>query len=159
MANTMRWRYGDTNPVTLPVASATPVEIGDLVSLDSGTGEAIPSGSMPDQGSSVLNQTAFQNEFVGVAMQASPAGEATTIRIATSGVFELDCDSTTWQLGEAVAAAVNGAGDQLIDQKVESALSLATAVGRCAKQAATATPRVLVDVVSTVMRGGPQDHE
>ena len=37
MANTMRWRYGETNPVVLPVASATVIEIGDLVVLDTGT--------------------------------------------------------------------------------------------------------------------------
>ena len=34
MANTMRWRYGDTCPVMLPVDSATVIEIGDLVYLD-----------------------------------------------------------------------------------------------------------------------------
>lgn len=159
MANTMRWRYGDTNPVTLPVATATDVEIGDLIYMDTGVGEAVPAGSVPDQGSSVLNLQGFQDGFVGVAMQASPAGDATTIRIATSGVFEMDCDSATWQLGEEISSAVNGAGDQLFDQKVDSAPSLSTAIGRCAKQATTASTRVLVDIVSSVMRGGPQDRE
>ena len=37
MSSTMRWRYGETNPVVLPVASATVIEIGDLVYFDSGT--------------------------------------------------------------------------------------------------------------------------
>ena len=37
MSSTMRWRYGETNPIVLPVASATVIEIGDLVYFDSGT--------------------------------------------------------------------------------------------------------------------------
>lgn len=159
MANTMRWRYGDTNPVVLPVAEAQGVEIGDLVYLDGATGNAVPAGSQPDAGTSALNQLAFQDNFVGVAMQASPSGEATSIRIATAGVFELDCDAVTWQLGEAVACAVDGAGDQLFDQKVESTSSLDSAIGRCAKQVTFAATRVLVDIVSVVMRGGPQSAE
>lgn len=156
MANTMRWRYGDTNPVVLPVGEAIDAEIGDLVYLDSATGAAVPAGSLSDQGSSVLNQSTFKDSFVGVAMQASPAGEAGSVRIATAGVFELTCDAATWELGDPIACAVDGAGDQLFDQKVTDAPSLTIAIGRCAKQATAATPRVLVDLVSTVMRGGPQ---
>lgn len=156
MANTMRWRYGDTNPVVLPVSSPNEVEIGDLVYLDTNTGAAIPAGSQPDEGSSVLNQTTFQDNFVGVAMQASPAGQEGSIRIATTGVFELTCDADTWELGDLVACAVNGPGTALFDQKVASAAAVAASIGRCAKQASIATTRVLVDVVSTVMRGGPQ---
>src|SRR3954466_1580321 len=34
MSNTMRWRYGDTCPVMLPVDSATVIEIGDMLFLD-----------------------------------------------------------------------------------------------------------------------------
>ena len=48
MANTMRWRYGDTNPVMLPVDSATVIEIGDLVYLD--TDDAKPASAQADQG-------------------------------------------------------------------------------------------------------------
>jgi len=159
MANTMRWRYGDTNPVVLPVASAVEVEIGDLVYLESSTGAARPASDVTDQGSALLTQLAFQDGFVGVAMQASPSGEAGSIRVATSGVFELDCDAATWSLGEAVTPATNGAGDQLLDQKVEAASSLTAAIGRCAKAAPTNTTRVLADLVSVVMRGGPQAAE
>lgn len=157
MANTMRWRYGDTNPVTLPVATGVAVEIGDLIYLSSGVGA--PASAMPDEGTPTLNQQAFQDNFVGVAMQASPSDEETTIRIATSGVFEFDCDSATWDLGEEAATQIDGSGVQLYDQQVVSAASLSAAIGRCAKQVTVASTRVLVDVVSSVMRGGPQDRE
>ena len=46
MANTMRWRYGDTCPVVLPVDSATVIEIGDMVYLD--TDDAKPA-SVPNR--------------------------------------------------------------------------------------------------------------
>lgn len=156
MANTMRWRYGDTNPVVLPVGETTELEIGDLVYLDSSTGAAVPAGSLPDQGSSVLNQTVFRESFVGVAMQASRAGQVGSIRIATTGVFEFACDAATWELGDLVASAVDASGDALFDQKVGAGSDVVVAIGRCAKQATAATTRVLVDVVSVVMRGGSQ---
>jgi len=31
MPNTMRWRYGETNPVMLPVQLGYVIEIGDLL--------------------------------------------------------------------------------------------------------------------------------
>lgn len=154
MANTMRWRYGDTCPVQLPVAAEVEIEIGDLVYLDAGA--ALPASAQADQGSSVLNLSTFQDGFVGVAMQASPLGTASTIRIATTGVFEFDCDAMTNELGNALSVGVDLAGEQLIDQKVADAATLATAIGRCAKRVPVASTRVLVDIVSTVMKGGPQ---
>lgn len=157
MANTMRWRYGDTNPVMLPVGTDTEIEIGDLVYLDSGS--AKPASDMADQGSSTLTTQEFQDYFVGIAMQASSVGDVASIRIATSGVFEFECDSATHELGQTMTVAINLAGDQLFDQKVLSTASLPAAIGRCARQVTTASTRVLVDVVSTVLRGGPQDRE
>ena len=157
MANTMRWRYGDTNPVMLPVESAVEVEIGDLVYLLDG--KARPASAQTHQGSSVLNLTYFQDNFVGVAMQASPVGTVSTIRIATTGVFEFDCDSMTHELGNAVSVGINLAGDLLFDQKVADAPSLAVAIGRCAKPVTVAATRALVDIVSSVMKGGPQARE
>ncbi len=91
MANTMRWRYGDTNPVMLPVDAGVGVEVGDLVYIEGG--KEWPASALENQGSSVLNLTYFQDNFVGVAMQASPVGAVSAIRIATTGVFEFDCDS------------------------------------------------------------------
>ena len=157
MANTMRWRYGDTNPVLLPVESTSEIEIGDLVFLD--TGFAKPATGLVDQGSTLLNQTGFQDAFVGVAMQASPLGEANSVRIATTGVFEFDCDSATWELGSLAAVATDASGNSLYDQKVVEGSTESASLGRCVKQAVSATTRVLIDVVGTVTRGGVQSQE
>ncbi len=154
MANTMRWRYGDTNPVMLPVLTATVIEIGDLVYLD--TNNAKPASEIPDLGSLTQNQQAFKSAFVGVAMQASAADDNRPIRIATSGVFEFDCDAAQFELGDLVGNSENSAGDALEDQRVVAASSVTEALGRCAKRVEPAGNRVLIDIVSTIMRGGSQ---
>ena len=155
MANTMRWRYGDTSPVMLPVDSATVIEIGDLVYLD--TDDAKPASAQADQGTEAANQEAFHDKFAGVAMQASRNGDTQPIRVATAGVFEFDCLSTTFEVGKLIGADENAGGNALEDQIVAPVNTANLAVGRCAKRVNPAATKVLLDVVSTVLRGGPQD--
>jgi hypothetical protein len=116
MANIMRWRYGDTNPVMAAVGADTVIEIGDLVCQLSG--EAVPASAMEDLGSEAGNQEAFHDTFIGVAMQSSPAGNADPIRVATSGVFEFDCLSATIELGDLLGPDEDGAGTALVNQTV-----------------------------------------
>jgi hypothetical protein len=154
MANTMRWRYGDTNPVMMAVDSATVIEIGDLLLQD--TDDAKPASSQTDQGTESANQQMFHDLFVGVAMQASRAGDTQPIRVATSGVFEFDCLSTTLEVGDLMGADENGAGIALLNQTVVKVTNANAAIGRCAKRLNPAGTRVLVDIVSSVVKGGTQ---
>jgi len=150
----MRWRYGDTNPVTLPVLQGFVIEIGDLVYLDSGS--AKPASSQADQGTLSANQEMFHDNFVGVAMQASRAEDTEPIRIATSGVFEFLCSSATFELGDLIGTNEEGTGTQLDSQVVVGVATPNLALGRCAKRVSPAASKVLVDMVGTVTRGGPQ---
>lgn len=154
MSNTMRWRYGDTNPVMLQVADSTVIEIGDLIYQSSGS--ALPAPELADVGTEAGNQEAFHDAFVGVAMQASPAGSVNPVRIATSGVFEFDCPSATAEVGDLFGADEEGTGTALTPQVVAKVATANLAIGRCAKRVNPAATRVLVEIVSTVMRGGPQ---
>jgi len=154
MANTMRWRYGDTSPIVLPIDSDYAVEIGDLMYLE--FDDARPASEIADQGTLVGNQELFHDQFVGIAMQSSAAGSADSIRIATSGVFEFDCPSSTFEVGDLLGANEAGTGTELEDQNVIGVASANLAVGRCVKRVDTAGTRALVDIVSTVVRGGPQ---
>ncbi len=153
MANTMRWRYGDTNPIMLPVGTAVAIEIGDLLYLSGG--EVLPATALADQGTLVATQEAFHDEFLGIAMQCSPVGSTDPIRIATSGVFEFDCASATFELGDLVGGNDAGAGT-LNAQVVDGVATANLAIGRCMKRVSPAATKVLVDVVSTVTKGGPQ---
>jgi hypothetical protein len=154
MANTMRWRYGETSPVMLPVDSATVIEIGDLLYLD--VDDAKPASSQADQGTEGTNQQLFHDNFAGVAMQASRSGDTQPIRVATTGVFEFDCLSTTLEVGDLMGADENGAGTALLNQTVAKVTNANSAVGRCAKRLNPAGTRVLVDIVSSVVKGGTQ---
>jgi len=151
MSDKMRWRYGDTNPVVAEVISASVIEIGDLVYQD--TDDAKPASAQADGGTEAANQETFALLFLGVAMQRSKSGETSPIRVATSGVFEFDCASQTWELGADVAIDEASSGTALEDQKVTPASSVSRAIGRVAKRVGTAATSVLVDIHSVVMRG------
>ena len=154
MSDTMRWRYGDTSPVVLPVDSATVIEIGDLVYLE--TDDARPASAQADQLTEAANQELFHDKFAGVAMQRSPSGDTTPIRVATTGVFEFDCLSASFEVGALVGVDEASSGTQLEDQVVAAVATPNLAVGRVVKRLNPAGTRVLVDVVSTVVYGGPQ---
>ncbi len=151
MSDKMRWRYGETNPVVAAVDAATQIEIGDLLWQD--TDDAKPAADVPDQGTAQANQTYFADRFLGVAMQRSRAGESTPVRVATTGVFELDCQATTFELGDLVAVA-EGTTNVLENQQVAKVANPALSIGRVARREPSAATRVLVDIRSTVMTGG-----
>lgn len=152
MSDKMRWRYGDTNPVVAAVDSNTEIEIGDLVMQD--TDDAKPASGVTDQGTEAANQAAFAATFLGVAMQRSRSGETAPIRVATTGVFEFECPSGTFELGDMVGADEDAAGNALLDQQVAKVTLSAGAIGRVAKRLAAAGTSVLIDIRSTVMTGG-----
>jgi hypothetical protein len=151
MSDTMRWRYGETNPVVIPVDSATVIEIGDLVYL--ATDDARPAAQQADGGSEAANQETFHDNFAGVAMQRSPSGDTHPIRVATTGVFEFACLSGTFEIG-ALLGVDEGAGGTALENQVVAAVATPNlAIGRCARRV---NPADLVDIVSTVSHGGPQ---
>ena len=154
MSDFLRWRYGDTSPVVIPVDSATVIEIGDLVYLD--TDDAKPASSLADGGSEAANQESFHDLFAGVAMQRSRAGDTDPIRVATRGVFEFPCPSATFEVGALIGASEDAGGTFLLDQQVEGVATANLAIGRCAKRVNPAATTVLVDIVATISHGGPQ---
>jgi hypothetical protein len=156
MADVMRWRYGDTNPVVVPVDASTVIEIGDLVSLN--VDDARPASLTTYGGSLAAAQENFHDQFLGVAMQRSPSGSTAPIRVATSGVFEFDCAAATFEIGARLGVDDNAGGTALEDQQLiaVAAASPQLSIGICVRRVNPADTRVLVDLVSTVLRGGPQ---
>jgi hypothetical protein len=155
MANVMRWRYGDTNPVMLAVDSATVIEIGDLVYFD--TDDVKPAASVTYGASLAATQETFHDKFAGVAMQASAADETNPIRVATTGVFEFVQASATVQVGTRMGVDDNVIADALLNQQVisVSASNPERAIGHCARLASSATT-IYVAIQSTLMNDGPQ---
>ena len=152
MSDKMRWRYGDTNPVVAAVDGATVIEIGDLLWQD--TDDAKPAGSYAWTTDLPTTQGGFVAKFLGVAMQRSRVGDTAPIRVATTGVFELDCSGATFELGALVGPDKNSGGTALLNQQVAAVAARADAIGRVAKREPTSTTAVLIDIRSTVMTGG-----
>ena len=116
MANVMRHRTGAKNPILADVASATVVEIGDLICITSNL------ATTPSQlGSSAGSLGDTAQTFAGVAMAASAAGETTPVRVATTGVFEYPCDTGSVYIG--YFAKINASA---LDQKVARQTSLSS---------------------------------
>ena len=153
MANTMRWRYGDTHPVMMSIDATTVVAIGDLLYVSGG--KVKHGGDLASQGTLAATLEAFHDSFIGVAMQCSPSGSAEAIRVATSGVFEFECVSATYNVGDLLGGNDTGAGT-LDSQLVDGVATANLAIGRCVSKVSPAGTKVLVDVVSTVVKGGPQ---
>ncbi len=152
MSDRMRWRYGDTNPVVAAVDAGTVIEIGDLLWQDAD--DAKPASMLAGLGTKATNQEALAQAFLGVAMQRSRSGETAPLRVATTGVFEFDCASGTFELGDMVGAEGNAPSYALLNQEVVKVAASRYAVGRIAKRQAAATTSVLVDIRSTIMTGG-----
>ena len=152
MTDKMRWRYGDTNPVVAAVDAATVIEIGDLVRQD--IDDAKPASSLSDRGTKLDNQDGLADSFLGVAMQRSRSGDTAAIRVATTGVFEFDCPSSTFELGDLIGADKNMANTGLLSQQVAKVTQSQGAIGRVAKRESAAVTNALVDIRSTIMTGG-----
>lgn len=145
MADNLRWRHGETNPVQAAVDSGTVIEIGDLLWL--ATDDVRPASGQTDQAGEEANQAEFAINFAGVAMQASDSGKTDPITVATSGVFEFPCPSGTWEVGDLVGASENSGGDALEDQQVEAVTRPELALGIVVKREAAAVTKVKVKLL------------
>lgn len=160
----MRHVRGKMNPVLAAVDADTVIEVGDLVYQD--VDDAKPASTLTADWAreragvrhldiGVDLQHAFADYFLGVAIDGSRKGETDPIRVATTGVFEFDCPSGTFELGDLVAPKVSDShGPALWNQKITKVGSSKCAIARVAKRVPAAATGVLVDIRSTVMTGG-----
>lgn len=167
MSDKMRWRYGDTNPVVAAVDSATVIKIGNLLWLDehhAKPASAIrihaserrpdPTSTIPGATAGPMREEVFADKFLGVAMQRSMAGDTTPIRVSTTGVFEFDCPSGTFELGDLVGVDEGEMGSSLLDHQISRARDQTHAIARVARREPFAVNSVNIDIRSTVMTGG-----
>jgi hypothetical protein len=158
MANVFRYRRGDIQGVAAPIASATVVQIGDMVYLDKSADPAStyikPAADQTDVGSLAANQDEFADFFLGVATQASAAGDTEDVLVGTEGEWEFICAAAKFNIGDYVGPAD---GSPLENQTVIKVTDPALAIGRVAKMYTANTTSVLVRIKSAIMNGGIQD--
>jgi len=146
MANVMRYRFGEENPRLFAVDSSTVIEIGDLLWLD--TDDVKPASDLTWNTDLATTQTDFAAKFAGVAMQASADGETDEIRVATTGVFEFNCDAATFEVGNKINCAKQ-TGNVLENQKVVEVTN--NPIGKVAKREPANSISVLAEIRASVV--------
>lgn len=147
--------YGETNPVDATVATAKAVAKGDLCGMAADT--LIRAEDQAWDTDEATTRTNFTALFLGVSGQKKDAGVDTVygngfanqIRVATAGVWEFDCASATWAVGDRVGVA-KATGNALESQKVVKVTALAEAIGRCVRSGTSLT-RVRVQIISSLV--------
>lgn len=152
MPNVMRWRYGDTSPVLLPVKPDLLIEVGDLLFMCPVDGSAKPASTLKIGTQENLIDF-FVKHFAGVAMQGSRINEANKLRVSTTGCFEYDCPKTIWQVGDHAsprfASSLNELENQLVSRAVQGATQ-PNSIGRCTKRVDPASKKVLIEIISSI---------
>lgn len=148
-----RYMHGDTRPRALPVATGQVAVVGDVISLLANT--AVRGEDVAWDTNTATTQTAQSAGFVGVSMQVKLAvahvfgnSEDNILMVATGGVWEFDCTSATYEVGDKVGLAKQS-GNLLESQKVVAVATELLMIGRVAKRGTTIT-RVLVELLGTL---------
>lgn len=151
----MKYRKS-ANYITVAVDSATVIEVGDMVYLDTDDVKPVSTAGLWDT-NLLTTQENLRKIFLGIAQSASASGETDPVLICTDGVFEMDAASATYEVGDTVAPDKDS-GNNLLDQTVE-AVAGSGAIGRVYKKATSAT-RVMVHFKSMLMQTlvVPQSH-
>lgn len=147
MANTFRYLRGETNEVSMNVASATVIEVGDFILFKATGSYAIPPTSLADAGDAAANREAAADGFVGIALTGSQVGETDKITVATSGVFKctLKTAAAVAQFAQVeIYATTAGCEDQTI------VAGSTSPIGHCVLAKATAGTDVEVSIQGTI---------
>lgn len=147
-----RYVQGDIRPRECTIATAKTINKGDLAGLSSNT--IVKPSDIAWDTNLATTQTAFVNTFVGVSNQWKT--DSTKARIfgnsadnvlivAAGGVWEFDCASTTFEVGDLVGPAKD-TGNALLNDRVVAVGSEALAIGRVAKRGTSIT-RVQVELL------------
>ncbi len=144
----MRHRYGNQFIIRVAVDSATAINAGDAVYLD--TDDAKPASSEPWVTDLATTQANFVNHFLGIAQadHAANSGAVTDfpVDIAPTAVYEIDCASETHEVGDTLGMD-KAAGNTLLASTLEKAVA-ASSCFRCIRRDASAATRIYVRMQS-----------
>lgn len=159
MANKQRKREDGMETFSHAITAADVIYIGDMVGRVSG--KAVPAsdftyGGGGTYGTLAAAQAAFRDVFLGVSRQASRSSDDETVIVVDGyGIFEFDCASASFAVGDLVGPTGNTTPtpDALSDQSVVAVSDPALAIGRVFKATSSET-KVRVKIFSTLLEGG-----
>ena len=146
----------DNRTTVQPFPASLAVAVGDLCFWDSVALVAKPASSRADKGSLVLNQRDFQGIFLGVSLDQRLPTETSTGNdsrraLALDGIFDCDCTSTTWEIGDLVAIDRNASTSINYNQQVAKVSNPGLAIGNVIKREPTATTKVRARLTSSLL--------
>lgn len=125
--------------IYVPTVASKAYAAGDLLYL--ATGAATTADQQADGGTEAANQATFADNFLGVCCGKKNSTDTGTgeIGLAVDGEYEYPCDSTTFIVGDFVAAQEQSNGTQLENQKVKKTATRADAIGVVVKAGTSLT--------------------
>ncbi|WP_437194145.1 hypothetical protein [Planctomicrobium sp. SH527] len=143
--NKLRFRSGQVHLRKVRVDSATVIEAGDLVWLD--TDDAKPASAFTWTTNLATTQGNFAAKFLGVAHQPSAAGETAPISIDVSpeSVYEFDVASAAYELGAPLGP--DEGSSSLQSKQLETAVTT-SAIARAAEYTAGSVTTLRVTFAS-----------
>ena len=151
MANRLRFRSGAVELHRLRVDSATVIEAGDMVYLD--TDDVKPASSFTWDTDLPTTQAAFAAVFLGIAHQQSASGETDPISVDLSpnSVYEFNVNAATYEVGDVLGPDENSAA--LMDQQLEAVGSGSIGIARSAEYKAASSSMLRVQFASAFHPG------
>lgn len=151
MANHLRFRSGPVQLVKANVDSASVVEPGDLVYLD--TSVVRPASEFTWDTNLATTQASFADVFVGVSHERSEAGDTAPISVDISphAIYEFDADISDYTLGQLVGPDEDSS--TLMNQQLEAVAASARGVARCMEFTNGFVTRVRVSFASAFSTG------
>jgi hypothetical protein len=143
-----RHRYGHQFIIQAAVDSATAINAGDAVYLD--TDDVKPASSQTWDTNLATTQAALVDHFLGIALadHAANSGAVTDfpVDISPLSVYEMDCASETHEIGDPLGMD-KASGNALLPSTLEKAVA-ASSNFRCVRRDASASTVVYVRMQS-----------
>jgi hypothetical protein len=135
------------NAVNYAFDGALAVQLGDLMFHDAN--DVKPAASLADEGSELANQIRFAQLFAGISKFGALATEldARNEPVMPDGVVEIDCASSTFEVGDLLAIDEAASGTALENAKLVKTTNPFAAIGRCVKREADAATRVVAELL------------
>jgi hypothetical protein len=140
------------------VDATVAIEAGDMVWQDGDDAKPVSSTALWT-GSLAGTRGKGAEKFVGIAMSAKQdVTKAGKVRVGGRGVYSMPCDSATFEVGDLVTFAQDGANNYLKAQHVvklaDSPANQGLAIGRVVKRYANATTLVEFEILGAAEPGG-----
>ncbi len=148
MANSFSYRQGQRELVKLPVATATVIEIGDIVAWHSSDSEVHPASDEPWDTNEATTQANFADHFMGIAVESSSSSQNDdiTVDISALAVYEFTVISNTFDVGDSLG--VDSASNALQDQVLAAQTTATSAIARSFERKASASTLLKVKFAS-----------